>query len=121
MEQQALTSLHRVRNVWMRTRTARINSLRGLCREFGLHIAQGARVGLEQIARVLVDPNSPLPLVLRPTMRSLIDELVWASCGPFSALKSRFLNWTRQITQLQEPGMQPSDEDTPAPEAAGVS
>lgn len=74
-EQQALQSLHRVRNVWMRTRTARINSLRGICREFGLHIAQGPRVGLEQIARVLADSTSAVPTVLRATMQLLIDEI----------------------------------------------
>lgn len=75
VEQQTLQTLHRIRSVWMRTRTARINSLRGYCREFGLSIAQGARVGLEQIARVLADPNSQLPCVLRPMMRLLIDEI----------------------------------------------
>jgi transposase len=75
VEQQCLQSLHRVRNVWMRTRTARINSLRGFCREFGLNIAQGPRVGLEQIARALADPHSELPQLLRPTMRLLIDEI----------------------------------------------
>jgi transposase len=75
VEQQALQSLHRARSMWMRTRTARINSLRGYCREFGIHIAQGARVGLEQIARVLVDEESKLPKLLRTTMRALVDEI----------------------------------------------
>src|SRR5688500_3674487 len=51
VEQQALQSLHRTRTLWMSTRTARINALRGFCREFGIDIAQGARLGLEQIAR----------------------------------------------------------------------
>src|SRR5688500_15811283 len=74
-EQQALQSLHRVRSVWMRTRTARINSLRGICREFGAHIAHGPRVGLEQIARLLADSASVLPAMVRPTMRLLIDEI----------------------------------------------
>jgi transposase len=59
----------------MRTRTARINSLRGFCREFGIHITQGPRIGLEQIARALADPVSELPVLLRPTLRSLIDEI----------------------------------------------
>jgi transposase len=75
VEQQSLQCLHRVRNVWMRTRTARINSLRGFCREFGIRIAQGPRIGLEQIARALADPVSELPALLRPTLRSLIDEI----------------------------------------------
>lgn len=75
IEQQSLQSLHRVRALWMTTRTARINALRGLCREFGFDLALGARVGLEQIARLLADPHSELPALLRPTLRALIDEI----------------------------------------------
>ena len=40
--QQQLTALHRIRSRWMETRTARINTLRGLLREFGLFIPTGA-------------------------------------------------------------------------------
>jgi transposase len=75
VEQQALQSLHRARSLWMTTRTSRINALRGFCREFGLDITSGARLGLEQIARVLADPNSLLPELLRPTMRSMLEEI----------------------------------------------
>ena len=70
VEQQALQALHRTRSLWMGTRTSRINALRGFCREFGIVIAQGARTGLAQIARVLADPNSSVPALLRGTMRS---------------------------------------------------
>jgi transposase len=75
VEQQALQSLHRTRSLWMSTRTSRINALRGFCREFGIDIAQGARVGLEQIARALADPSSLLPQLLRTSMRSMVDEI----------------------------------------------
>ena len=75
VEQQALQSLHRTRSLWMSTRTSRINALRGFCREFGIDIALGARLGLEQIARVLADSNSLLPELLRPTMRSMVEEI----------------------------------------------
>src|SRR6516162_1094276 len=34
VEQQALQGLHRIRTLWMKTRTSRINGLRALCREF---------------------------------------------------------------------------------------
>ena len=40
--QQQLTSLHRVRSAWMATRTMRINSARGLLREFGIVFPEGA-------------------------------------------------------------------------------
>lgn len=75
VEQQALQSLHRTRSLWMATRTGRINALRGFCREFGIPITPGSRVGLEQIARVLADPQSAIPALLRPTMQLLVEEI----------------------------------------------
>jgi hypothetical protein len=44
-EQQALQALHRVRTQWQETRTARLNTLRGMLREHGLPIALGDRIG----------------------------------------------------------------------------
>jgi transposase len=32
VEQQAVQGLHRIRSLWMATRTSRINALRGFCR-----------------------------------------------------------------------------------------
>jgi transposase len=75
LEQQSLQSLHRVRSGWMATRTARINALRGFCREFGMPVSPGSRLGLEQISRFLADPTSAIPELLRPTMRLLIEEI----------------------------------------------
>jgi transposase len=75
IEQQALQSLHRTRSLWMATRTSRINALRGFCREFGIVIAPGSRVGVEQIARVLADPHSLVPTLLRGAMSLLVEEI----------------------------------------------
>jgi transposase len=75
VEQQALQALHRTRSLWQADRTRRINTLRGYCREFGIPIAQGARLGLEQIARVLAEPRSGIPELLRPTMVLLVEEV----------------------------------------------
>src|SRR3954469_14301115 len=50
IEQQALQGLHRMRSAWMVTRTARINTLRGFCREFGMEVPVGAVRGLAQMA-----------------------------------------------------------------------
>ena len=75
VEQQALQTLHRTRSLWMATRTSRINALRGFCREFGIPIALGSRVGLEQIARVLADPHSAIPALLRETLPLLVEEV----------------------------------------------
>jgi transposase len=75
VEQQALQALHRTRSLWQGDRTRRINTLRGHCREFGIAIALGSRLGLEQIARVLAEPRSGIPDLLRPTMVLLVEEV----------------------------------------------
>ena len=75
VEQQSLQALHRTRSLWMATRTSRINSLRGFCRELGLHVPVGARTGLEAMTRAVADDASSIPALLRPTMQSLLDEI----------------------------------------------
>jgi transposase len=75
LEQQALQGMHRVRSLWMSDRTARINTLRGFCREFGLAIPQGARTGVEAIGRTLVDPHTPVPVLIRGAMNLLVEEI----------------------------------------------
>jgi transposase len=75
IEQQALQGLHRTRSLWMSTRTSRINALRGFCREFGLIIPQGARTGVEAMARLLADPGSAIPELIRGSMKLLVEEI----------------------------------------------
>jgi transposase len=75
IEQQALQALHRARSGWMSTRTRRINTLRGFCREFGLVVPEGAATGLAQMARYLADERCGLPAILRPSMRLMLEEI----------------------------------------------
>jgi transposase len=75
VEQQGLQALHRTRSGWMSTRTRRINTLRGFCREFGLVVPEGAATGLACMARYLADDRSGLPELLRPSMRLMLDEI----------------------------------------------
>lgn len=75
VEQQALQGLHRIRSLWMGTRTSRINALRGFCREFGIAIPQGARTGLEALGRVLADPASAVPELIRHSAKLLLEEI----------------------------------------------
>lgn len=74
VEQQALQGLHRIRSLWMGTRTSRINALRGFCREFGITIPQGARTGIETIGRVLADPRTGVPELIRHSAGLLLEE-----------------------------------------------
>lgn len=92
IEQQALQGLHRTRSLWMGTRTSRINALRGFCREFGIVIAQGARLGVERIVRVLADPHSGVPELIRGTMKLLIEEI--------RLLEARVAQLERELTAV---------------------
>ncbi|BAL25670.1 transposase IS116/IS110/IS902 family protein [Azoarcus sp. KH32C] len=92
VEQQALQGLHRIRSLWMTTRTSRINALRGFCREFGEEIPQGARTGVEAISRVLADPHSPVPSLIRETMRLLVEEI--------RLLEQRIAQLERELTEV---------------------
>ena len=65
IEQQALVALHRVREQWMTTRTARINTLRGILREHGLLLPAGARAALQAVPTILDDAETALPMHLR--------------------------------------------------------
>lgn len=74
VEQQALQLLHRARDQWIDSQTRVINNLRGACREFGVLVRDGVRRGLDHIAEVLADESSPIPSLLRPTMRAELEE-----------------------------------------------
>ena len=90
IEQQALQGLHRTRSLWMGTRTSRINALRGFCREFGMAISPGSRIGVEQISRILADPQSAVPQLIRGTMKQLVEEI--------RLLEARITQLERELT-----------------------
>jgi transposase len=92
VEQQALQGLHRIRSLWMSNRTSRINTLRGLCREFGLAVSVGSRLGVEQISRVLAEPKSPIPELIRSSMSLLVEEI--------RLLESRVAGIERELSVL---------------------
>ncbi len=92
VEQQAMQGLHRIRSLWMSNRTARINALRGFCREFGLAVPQGARTGIEAISRALADPNSPVPMLVRGSMKLLAEEI--------RLMEARIAQLERELSEL---------------------
>lgn len=73
--QQALAGLHRLRSTWLATRTARVNTVRGLLREFGVVIPVGARQGVPHVRAVLEDTDSGLPGLLRPALAEAVAEI----------------------------------------------
>ena len=73
--QQVLTTLHRLRSGWMSERTARINTLRGLLRELGVFIPQGARQIVPSVWALIEDADADVPDALRPFFAELCREI----------------------------------------------
>lgn len=69
--QQEILALHRVRDQWMSTRTARVNVLRGIFREHGVALPRGPRAAL----RVVPSLAEQLPPVLALAVLSVHDDV----------------------------------------------
>ena len=63
VDQQQLQQLHRVREQWKKTRTQRINGLRGFLRELGYAIPTGAKTAQRRARDILDEDNIPAPLI----------------------------------------------------------
>jgi transposase len=74
VEQQAVLSLHRVRQGFVKTRTAQANQIRGLLSEFGLTLPQGIWHLSKRIPALLEDACE-LPGVFRLLVQRLLDHL----------------------------------------------
>jgi transposase len=75
VDQQVLAGLHRLRSAWMATRTARLNTLRGLLRELGVSIPVGARQVVPQVMAIVADADSGLPDALRGVLAEAAREV----------------------------------------------
>ena len=71
IEQQAILSVHRVRQGFVKARTAQANQIRGLLGEFGLIIPQGIINVAKRVPEILEDASNELPV----PFRDLIDRL----------------------------------------------
>jgi transposase len=74
VDPQAVAALHRLRQGYLRTRTARINAVRGHLREFGIAIPQGA-ARVVPCARAAL-ASDVLPAYLRLALQEAVDEIV---------------------------------------------
>ena len=73
--QQALAALHRLRSMWLAARTVRINTVRGLLREFGLIMPIGAHHVVPHVATLLEDADSAVPGLLRPALADATTDI----------------------------------------------
>lgn len=72
VEQQAVLALHRVRQGFVKARTAQVNQIRGLLAEFGLIVPQGISHISKRVPELVEDASNDLP----GTFRMLIDGLL---------------------------------------------
>lgn len=74
-EQQGIQGLHRVREWHNVQRTAAINLVRGLLREFGIVIALGSTKVRPAVLAVLEDGDNELPMPLREALYALLETI----------------------------------------------
>jgi transposase len=75
IEQQAVLSVHRVRQGFVKARTAQANQIRSLLGEFGLVIPQGIHHVAQRVPALLEDASNELPLAFRQLIERLTEHL----------------------------------------------
>lgn len=75
VEQQAVLALHRVRQGFVRARTAQANQIRGLLGEFGLIVPQGIGYIASRVPDLIEDGANELPGAFRLLIQRLLDHL----------------------------------------------
>ena len=86
--QQEIVALHRIREQWMATRTARINALRGFFREHGIPLPAGPRAALAAVPAFA----EQLPSQLALAVTSVYDDV--------RALETRIIGVERQLAAI---------------------
>ena len=74
-EQQAILSVHRARQGFIKARTAQANQIRGLLAEYGLIIPQGISHIPKQVPEIIEDGENDLPGSFRVLIARLVDHL----------------------------------------------
>jgi transposase len=75
VEQQSVLSLHRVRQAFVKARTAQANQIRGLLGEMGLVIPQGIRFIVQRVPALLEGASRELPVSYRALIERLTEHL----------------------------------------------
>lgn len=72
IEQQAIQSLHRARELLIKQRTALVNQVRGLLGEYGIIVAQGVHRLRKTLPELLEDAENPLSFQAREMFSELL-------------------------------------------------
>lgn len=74
VEQQAILSVHRARQGFVKARTAQANQIRGLLSEFGIVIPKGITSIPKRMDDILEDGENGLPSTMRQLLQRLYDH-----------------------------------------------
>jgi transposase len=109
-EQQAILSLHRARQSFVKARTAQANQIRGLLSEYGMIIPQGIKHIGKRLAEILGAQESNLPGIFRALLQRLGENLKELD-RQVGELEVQIQSWHRQnelSTRLEKiPGIGP--------------
>jgi transposase len=110
VEQQGLLSVHRLREMYKRERTALINTIRGLAAEFGVIFPQSPEALRLRLHDALEDAGNEIPGVVRVALQRahlhwLEIEIQMAWCDEQVALHARHDAQAKAISQI--PGIGP--------------
>ena len=95
VEQQSVLALHRVRQGFVKARTAQANQIRGLLAEFGLVIPQGIGHIRGRVPQLLEDASNELPGTLRLLVDRLLEHLKELDRQE-QQLQAQIVAWHRQ-------------------------
>lgn len=90
-DQQAILSIHRARQGFVKARTAQANQIRGLLAEYGIVIPQGIHHVPVCIPEILEDGENELPGLFRELLATLLEQ--------FNDLSQRVAEMERHIKQ----------------------
>jgi transposase len=75
IEQQAILSVHRAREGFVRARTAQANQIRGLLNEFGIIVPLGLVSVMQRVPALLDEAKEELPGLFRDLVLMLLDQV----------------------------------------------
>jgi transposase len=100
-EQQAMLSLHRIRQQYIKVRTMQAHQIRGLLYEFGVVVPKGWRALLARAVPILVDDTRcPVPELVRGQLLTQLEGL-HALTTRVSELERHIASWQRREGECQ--------------------
>ena len=101
IEQQAVLSLHRARQGFVKARTAQANQIRGLLGEYGIILPQGMIHLSQDLPAILEDVSDDLPTVFRQLVQRLLEHLKELD-RQVSELEQQIQLWHRESATSQK-------------------